>query len=164
MKLSSPRLADDLYRRLEEEIFAGELAPGCRLDETKLAGRFGVSRTPVREALLQLASSGLIELRPRQGAVVAKITVQELLQMFEVMAELDIDLSHNVSKSTDEFRESVFDLVITVCGDASEEMESARVPPLKTGTTPSPTMIFEYQAESSSSNWSTDPAFINISS
>jgi len=89
MKTNSSRLADDLRRRLEEEIFSGDLAPGSRLDETRLAGRFGVSRTPVREALLQLASAGLIEMRPRQGAVVAKITVQELLQMFEVMSELE---------------------------------------------------------------------------
>jgi len=89
MKSNPSRLADHLHRRLEEEIFAGELVPGSRLDETRLAGRFGVSRTPVREALLKLASAGLVEMRPRQGAVVAKITVQELLQMFEVMAELE---------------------------------------------------------------------------
>ncbi|HEX9789665.1 MAG TPA: GntR family transcriptional regulator [Kiloniellales bacterium] len=75
--------------RLEREIFSGALLPGERLDENGLARRFGVSRTPVREALLQLSSAGLIEMRPRQGAVVAAITVQQLLQMFEVMAEME---------------------------------------------------------------------------
>lgn len=89
MKQEPKRLADDLRRRLEEEILSGELAPGDRLDETKLAARFSVSRTPVREALQQLATEKLVELRPRQGAVVAAVTVQELLQMFEVMAELE---------------------------------------------------------------------------
>ncbi|WP_282609071.1 GntR family transcriptional regulator [Pelagibius sp. Alg239-R121] len=89
MKQEPTRLADDLRRRLEGEILAGELSPGDRLDETKLAARFSVSRTPVREALQQLATAKLVELRPRQGAVVAAVTVQELLQMFEVMAELE---------------------------------------------------------------------------
>ena len=89
MKQEPKRLADDLRRRLEGEILSGELAPGDRLDETKLAARFSVSRTPVREALQQLATEKLVELRPRQGAVVAAVTVQELLQMFEVMAELE---------------------------------------------------------------------------
>lgn len=85
----SPRLAEDLRHSLENEIFSGALMPGERLDETGLAKRFRVSRTPVREALVQLASSGLVEMRPRQGAVVATITVQRLLQMFEVMAEME---------------------------------------------------------------------------
>lgn len=85
----SRRRAEGLRQRLEREIFSGALIPGERLDESGLARRFGVSRTPVREALLQLASAGLIEMRPRQGAVVAIITVQQLLQMFEVMAEME---------------------------------------------------------------------------
>jgi DNA-binding GntR family transcriptional regulator len=88
-KKDAPRLAEDLRRALENEIFSGALIPGERLDETGLARRFGVSRTPVREALMQLASAGLIEMRPRQAAVVATITVQRLLQMFEVMAEME---------------------------------------------------------------------------
>lgn len=83
------RRADDLRGTLERDILSGDLAPGERLDETRLAARFGVSRTPVREALLQLASGGLVEMRPRQGAVVAAMTVQQLLQMFEVMAEME---------------------------------------------------------------------------
>jgi len=83
------RRAEDVRLCLENEILSGVLTPGERLDETGLARRFGVSRTPVREALLQLASVGLIEMRPRQGAVVATITVQQLLQMFEAMAELE---------------------------------------------------------------------------
>ena len=83
------RRAEEVRLRLEREIFSGALLPGARLDESGLARRFGVSRTPVREALVQLAAAGLIEMRPRQGAVVAAITVQQLLQMFEVMAEME---------------------------------------------------------------------------
>jgi len=60
-----------------------------RLDETELANEFRVSRTPVREALIQLAFYGLIEMRPRRGAIVAEIPPQRLYEMFEVMAELE---------------------------------------------------------------------------
>lgn len=74
---------------LENAIACGELAPGTRLDETSLASRFGVSRTPVREALQQLATAGLIEMRPRRGAVVATASPERLYEMFEVMAELE---------------------------------------------------------------------------
>ncbi|MEH6628415.1 MAG: GntR family transcriptional regulator [Motiliproteus sp.] len=83
------RRASNLKNEIENEIIEGVLKPGDRLDETLLAERFGVSRTPVREALLQLQTAGLIEMRPRKGAVVASIELKELLEMFEVMAELE---------------------------------------------------------------------------
>jgi DNA-binding GntR family transcriptional regulator len=60
-----------------------------RLDESELAQQFGVSRTPLREALIQLSSMGVVSIRPRRGAVVADVTPQRLLEMFEVMAELE---------------------------------------------------------------------------
>jgi len=89
MKPKAAPLAQDLRDRLEEEILSGQRPPGARLDESKLAQHFGVSRTPVREALRQLAAADLVVLRPRQGAVVATVTVTQLLHMFEVMAELE---------------------------------------------------------------------------
>jgi len=79
----------ELKSRLEHEIISGDLKPGERLDEMTLASRFDVSRTPVREALLQLTSMGLVEMRPRRGAIVASIGLRDLLEMFEVMAELE---------------------------------------------------------------------------
>src|SRR5690625_2808621 len=81
--------ADTVRIRLTEEIVTGTLLPGARLDETSLAERFGVSRTPIREALRQLAASGLIESRPRQGAIVAQISIKEMVDLFEIMAELE---------------------------------------------------------------------------
>ncbi|OGA32965.1 MAG: hypothetical protein A3F75_06285 [Betaproteobacteria bacterium RIFCSPLOWO2_12_FULL_64_23] len=74
---------------IEGEIIAGRMEPGDSLDEAELARRFRVSRTPVREALLQLAAIDWIQFRPRRGAVVAPITLQRMVQMFEVMAELE---------------------------------------------------------------------------
>ena len=81
--------ATSLCEEIEELIAMGQLAPGYHLDETELANRFGVSRTPIREALIQLASMGIVELRPRRGAHVATISAQQLVEMFEVMAEFE---------------------------------------------------------------------------
>lgn len=83
------RRADALGELIEEQIVTGLLRPGARLDEQELAAQFGVSRTPVREALIHLASAGLIEMRPRRGAIVAEIGAHRLVEMFELMAELE---------------------------------------------------------------------------
>jgi DNA-binding GntR family transcriptional regulator len=78
-----------LREQIEEMIAVGELKPGQHLDETELATRFGVSRTPIRETLIQLASMGLVVIRPRRGAIVAELGPQQLVEMFEVMSELE---------------------------------------------------------------------------
>src|SRR6201987_5486274 len=82
-------LAESLRQKLEGAIAAGHLEPGSRLDEQEIAQRFGVSRTPVREAFRLMAASNLVELRGRQGATVRSIKAQSLVEMFQVMAELE---------------------------------------------------------------------------
>lgn len=82
-------LTDDLRLVLADEIVAGQLSPGLALDETRIATRFGVSRTPVREALRQLAASGLVEIRPHRGAVVARPSTAMLHDLFVAMGELE---------------------------------------------------------------------------
>ena len=84
-----PRRADSIAEELEELIFAGMYRDGDRLDEMRLAEQFGVSRTPLREAFQRLALSGLVELIPRRGAFVRQPGPVELMEMFEVMAELE---------------------------------------------------------------------------
>jgi DNA-binding GntR family transcriptional regulator len=74
---------------IEQDIVTGALPPGAPLDEDAIAQRFSVSRTPVREALLQLIESGLVKKSPRQPAVVAPLDVRRLIQSFEVMSELE---------------------------------------------------------------------------
>jgi DNA-binding GntR family transcriptional regulator len=81
--------SETLREAIEELIAVGSLSPGQHLDETELATRFGVSRTPIRETLIQLASMGLVVIRPRRGAVVAELGPQQLVEMFEVMSELE---------------------------------------------------------------------------
>jgi DNA-binding GntR family transcriptional regulator len=74
---------------IENSIVSGEFVPGERLDEVLLSKRCGVSRTPIREALMQLSATGVVELRPRRGAVVVDHSPQRVYEMFEVMAELE---------------------------------------------------------------------------
>src|ERR1700678_2242476 len=81
--------AEELRLQLADEIVRGALAPGAALDETDIARRFNVSRTPVREALRQLAASGLVEARAHRGAVVAQPSIERLSGMVEAMAELE---------------------------------------------------------------------------
>jgi DNA-binding GntR family transcriptional regulator len=83
------RRSEQLREIIEERIATGQYRPGMRLDEMELANEFGVSRTPIREAFMQLASSGLLDLRPRRGAMVQEISPYKLCEMFEVMAELE---------------------------------------------------------------------------
>jgi len=87
--LQSGRLSEQLRDQIEEKIATGDYPPGSRLDETELSNQFGVSRTPIREALIQLEAAGMVEIRPRRGAVVSDIPPQRLCEMFEVMAELE---------------------------------------------------------------------------
>jgi DNA-binding GntR family transcriptional regulator len=81
--------AEELRLQLADEIVGGALAPGAPLDETEIARRFNVSRTPVREALRQLVASGLVDARAHRGAVVARPSIERLTGMFEAMAELE---------------------------------------------------------------------------
>lgn len=85
----SGRRSEHLREVIEERIATGDYPPGSKLDETELAEEFGVSRTPIREALIQLNAEGLIDMRPRRGAVVVELPPQRLCEMFEVMAELE---------------------------------------------------------------------------
>ncbi|MBZ8119373.1 GntR family transcriptional regulator [Roseovarius sp. LXJ103] len=83
------RRADSIAAALEEMILSGGAAQGDRLDEHSLAERFGVSRTPIREALQKLARTGLVEHIPHRGVFVHQPGPVELMEMFEVMAELE---------------------------------------------------------------------------
>jgi DNA-binding GntR family transcriptional regulator len=81
--------AETIRQKLADDILRGIYPPGARLDEQGLAKRFRMSRTPVREALRQLTSAGLVEMRPHRGAIVSLPTDSELAEMFEVMGELE---------------------------------------------------------------------------
>lgn len=81
--------SDQIRQQLEQEILAGTIMPGDHLNEGALGERFATSRTPIREAIRQLAAQGLVEVVPRKGAFVAEISLSKLLQVFELMREME---------------------------------------------------------------------------
>ena len=89
MEQGAETRADRARRQIADEIITGTLKPGERLDECDIAQRLGLSRTPVREALRQLAAIGLAELRPHRGVFVAQPNSEHLAETFEFMADLE---------------------------------------------------------------------------
>lgn len=82
-------LSQTIADQLAEEIILRRILPGTKMDEQKIADRFGVSRSPVRDALRQLAITRLINYIPRKGFSVAAIKSSELDQLFEASAEIE---------------------------------------------------------------------------
>lgn len=90
--------ANQIAEQLQELIFAGEFVDGERLDENSLAEKFGVSRTPLREALKILGVSGIVKPIPNRGVFVCQPGPVELVEMFEVMSELEAFCGRLASK------------------------------------------------------------------
>ena len=88
-RIAPTALYQEVAERLRQRIFAHELTPGDWIDEQKLAEQYGISRTPLREALKVLASEGLVQLKPRRGCYVTEISRQDLDDIFPLMAMLE---------------------------------------------------------------------------
>ncbi|MCH4562124.1 GntR family transcriptional regulator [Halomonas sp. EGI 63088] len=88
-KIKQNTLHGEVAERIRDMIAQGALAPGSRVPEKQLCEQFGVSRTPLREALKVLAYEGFVELLPNRGARVAKLTKATLKNTFEVMQSLE---------------------------------------------------------------------------
>lgn len=82
-------LHETLVAPLREMILKGELRPGEKVPEEELCLRFGVSRTPIREALKVLAAEGVLQILPHRGAIVAEITEAQIAELFPIMAALE---------------------------------------------------------------------------
>ena len=82
-------LYQEVAERLRQRIFSHELPPGTWVDEQALATQYGISRTPLREALKVLAAEGLVTLKPRRGCYVTEISERDLDEIFTVMALLE---------------------------------------------------------------------------
>lgn len=88
-RILSQALYMQVADRLRDQIYQHELIPGDPIDEMALCERFGISRTPLREALKVLDSEGLIELIPRRGSFVRSMDIEELNELFPVMVVLE---------------------------------------------------------------------------
>ena len=82
-------LHDEVLERLRDMIIEGHLGAGERINEGALGAQFGVSRTPLREAIKSLTSEGLVEILPAKGAIVRKLSVDDLAQVIEVLKNVE---------------------------------------------------------------------------
>jgi DNA-binding GntR family transcriptional regulator len=118
------RTSDALRRELEDDIEHGRLSPGDRLDEQTLATRFEVSRTPAREALLQLAAAGIVRLVPRQGAVVASVSPQLAIGMVEVLTALEAEAAGLAARRMSDAEKAQLDKVHLASQAAAKRLDS----------------------------------------
>lgn len=98
------------YERLKERIVSCQLLPGQVLSEQLLAEELGMSRTPVREALVQLAQDSLVNLAPRRGAFVAGLSVQDIVEVFELREALETWVVRKVAGSVPPGRLAEFEV------------------------------------------------------
>jgi DNA-binding GntR family transcriptional regulator len=118
--VEGPTRAERLADAIVASVLSGEFRPGHRLDEKMLAERYAVSRTPVREALRQLASTGLIDIKPRRGATVVRATSAQIETLFGAMAEIEATCARLSAMSMtplerrrlENFHESMLELVL----------------------------------------------------
>lgn len=111
------RVADAVARRLAQAILSGDLAPGTRLREETLATNFSVSRTPVREALIQLSASGLAHLEPNRGATVLQLTADDVSEVYHLRAVLE---SESAALAARRITPEVARLLSEICDRMSE--------------------------------------------
>src|SRR5262245_47404896 len=103
--LSRRALYQDVAERLRQQIYARELEPGSWIDEMKLAAAYGISRTPLREALKVLAVEGLVTMKLRRGAYVTEMSRDDVAQVYHVLALLESDAAGTVAaEASDEQR------------------------------------------------------------
>jgi DNA-binding GntR family transcriptional regulator len=101
--LKQRALYEEVAELLRERIFNGELEPGSWIDELKIADDYGISRTPLREALKVLATEGLVTMKVRRGAYVTEVNEKDLRDVFHLMAVLESDAAGAVAQTaTDE--------------------------------------------------------------
>jgi len=102
-KLNNRPLYEDVADRLREQIFSKQIAPGSWLDEQGLAEQFGISRTPMREAIKVLASEGLVTIKMRRGAYVTEVARKDLEQIFTILSLLEGEAARETAtKATEE--------------------------------------------------------------
>jgi len=101
LRLAPRALYQDVAERLREAIFARRLEPGAWIDEQKLAAEYGISRTPLREALKVLAVEGLVTMKVRRGAYVTEMSREDVQQVYHLLALLESDAAARVAESAD---------------------------------------------------------------
>lgn len=117
-------MTEGVRRRLESEIRGGQLAPGAVLAVKYVAERFGISRTPAKEALLQLAAAGLVDLQPRRGAIVTRLQPKVVFGMLEVLAVLEAEAARLCARRMTDAQRAELGAIQAQAGRAVEDGEA----------------------------------------
>lgn len=100
--LAPQALYEQVAERLRQQIFARDLEPGTWIDEMKLSAQWGISRTPLREALKVLAAEGLVTMKMRRGAYVTEVSRTDVAQVYHLLALLESDAAAQVAARADD--------------------------------------------------------------
>lgn len=122
---SSDSAAATIERDLRRSIIELDLLPGVRMSEQDIASRLGVSRQPVREALIRLAHSRLVEVRPYRGTVVARISAQEMTEALFVRQSVEIAVVGKAAQSFDAWQRKRIESLLLKQEDASAQHDHA---------------------------------------
>ena len=114
-----PTLAEAIAAALAEAITRGEMPPGTTLEEERLALAHGASRTPVREALQQLAARDLVRIAPRQGVTVARLSISQVRAIMETIGELEGVCARLAARRVDDALRTQLDAALQQCQDAA---------------------------------------------
>ena len=98
LTLTPRALYEEVAELLRQRIFRRELEPGSWIDELKLAEEYGISRTPLREALKVLAAEGLVTMKVRRGAYVTEVSEQDLADVYHLLSLLESDAAGVVAE------------------------------------------------------------------
>lgn len=118
--LTSPTLADRAAELIRERILAGDFASGDRLVEARIAEQLGISRGPLREALKQLASEGLVREEPRRGTFVATPTTEDVRDIYDLRAAIEGRAARLVISNGDPAAIEVLRRAVDEIGSAAE--------------------------------------------
>jgi DNA-binding GntR family transcriptional regulator len=126
-KIVPAQLERRVYERLRDQIFAGILGPGEQLVEARLAGELGVSKTPVREALIRLQRDGLVEIEPYRGARVAAPSEHDMREIIELRLVLESHIARDLAERRPDGVLDALEATIATGRDALESGDGARV-------------------------------------
>ena len=120
LSLSPRALYEDVAELLRQRIFTRELEPGSWIDEMKIAEAYGISRTPMREALKVLAAEGLVTMKVRRGAYVTEVSEQDLRDIYHLLSLLESDAASVVATTAS-------DADLSYLQELHKDLESAAV-------------------------------------
>ena len=121
LTLTPRALYEEVAERLRERIFSSQLSPGSWIDETRLAEEYGISRTPLREALKVLATEGLVTMKMRRGAYVTEVNAKDQADVYHLLSLLESDAAGVVASRASELQDlqDIHAELATAVGDTS---------------------------------------------